>query len=77
MERAVRAPTGAAHSEPPPRGAIRRDDRITRLPMTTTERCPYCGHPGIHRGGGDGRICEDCDRCWAEQQRHERPPHHN
>lgn len=45
--------------------------------MTTSERCPYCGHPGIHRGGGDGRICDDCDRCWAERQRHDRPPHHN
>ena len=46
--------------------------------MGTAETCPYCGHPGIHRGGGGGRSsCDDCDRCWAERQEHERPPHHN
>ena len=24
----------------------------------------------------DGGPCEDCDRCWADEQRRERPPHH-
>ena len=45
--------------------------------MPTSERCPYCGHPGSTGAEATGGICEDCDRCWAERQRHERPPHHN
>jgi uncharacterized protein (DUF983 family) len=48
------------------------------VPPSIAKACPYCGHPGIHRGGGQGRSsCENCDRCWAERQQHERPPHHN
>ena len=47
-------------------------------PSAVTEaRCPRCGHPGVHAPRRDGGPCEGCDRCWAEQQHHERPPHHS
>jgi tRNA(Ile2) C34 agmatinyltransferase TiaS len=40
--------------------------------------CPRCGHTTPHamRSAGEGSTCHDCDGCWAEQQRRERPPHH-
>ncbi len=39
-------------------------------------RCPRCGHPGVHHSRGDGGPCEGCDRCWSDEQRRDRPPHH-
>ena len=42
----------------------------------TEPRCPRCGHPGVHHRRGDNGHCEDCDSCWADQQRRDRPPHH-
>ncbi len=44
-------------------------------------RCAFCGHPGVHArterpSSGGAPSCEDCDACWLERQRHERPPHH-
>ena len=42
----------------------------------TEPRCPRCGHPGVHHRRGDNGPCEDCDRCWADEQRRDRPPHH-
>jgi hypothetical protein len=52
--------------------------------MATTspsDRCSFCGHPGSHSApehpaSGGARMCRDCDRCWADQQNAERPPHH-
>ncbi|MGO8872952.1 MAG: hypothetical protein ACLQPH_16425 [Acidimicrobiales bacterium] len=46
-----------------------------------TAKCPFCGHPGSHHrtdrpSSGGAPVCEDCDRCWADRQQHERPPHH-
>ena len=48
----------------------------SRPPSRVHERapCPRCGHPGVHHSRGDNGPCDDCDRCWAEQQRRERPP---
>ena len=44
-------------------------------PMTEP-RCPRCGHPGVHHSRGDSGPCEGCDRCWSDEQRRDRPPHH-
>ena len=53
--------------------ARRRDDRSTAV---TNVQCPRCGHPGSHEARTDGGPCESCDRCWTDEQRHDRPPHH-
>ena len=48
----------------------------TGPPDPPAARCPHCGHPGQHDTRGEGGTCDGCDQCWAEQQRRERPPHH-
>lgn len=75
----------------PMRGRIRRwvltliavrSDR-SRSPMATpTTNCTFCGHPGSHArtdrpDSGGVPFCEECDRCWAERQNSEKPPHHS
>jgi len=54
---------------------------LPMAPDDSSDRCPFCGHSGLHvrsdrSGSGGSRSCEDCDRCWAEQQDRERPPHY-
>ncbi len=60
---------GRRHGPTPGRG------RDGAAPVTEP-RCPRCGHPGVHHSRGDNGPCEDCDRCWADEQRRDRPPHH-
>ena len=67
---AARSTTGNGATQP----AGGRDDRSASV---SEPRCPRCGHPGVHHSRGDGGPCEGCDRCWAEEQRRERPPHHS
>ena len=69
---APRRSTMARHATYP---AARGRGPWRRRPMSES-RCPRCGHPGVHHSRGDNGPCEDCDRCWSDQQRRERPPHH-
>jgi lysylphosphatidylglycerol synthetase-like protein (DUF2156 family) len=57
-------------------GAPRRQESGADAVPAGESRCPRCGHPGVHRDPGDGGPCEGCDRCWSDEQRRDRPPHH-
>jgi len=50
--------------------------------IRSASNCVFCGHPGSHArterpSSGGAPFCEDCDRCWAERQNSDRPPHHS
>ena len=57
-------------------GATSRQEAERRDRGRDRAHLPRCGHPGVHQGRGEGGPCEDCDRCWADEQRRDRPPHH-